>query len=159
MCVCVCMYVCVYIYIILYYMYIYIYIWYTPPKISGTKFVIVMSYVLDISQTYHTISLRNPTHKKQVILIRFWNLWGCHVDLDMRECYTLYIYMNIYIYSYLQAPSMCLHSQRCPELCLTLWPKATTLLTYRPPSPVLAVYRNQLCESFLPPLKFRQEFR
>ena len=42
------------------------------PKISGTKFVIMMSYVLDINQTYYTISLRNPTHKKkQMFLIRF----------------------------------------------------------------------------------------
>ena len=52
-----------------------------------------MSYVLDMSQPYHTISLRNLTHTKQVILIRFWNLWWCHIDLDMRECYTLYIYI------------------------------------------------------------------
>ena len=110
-CVSVCM--CIYIlyYIIYIYMYIYIYIWYTPPKISGTKFVIVMSYVLDISQTYHTISLRNPTHKKQVILIRFWNLWGCHVDLDMRECYTLYIYIWIYIYIFVSSGSIHVSAQ------------------------------------------------
>ena len=32
-----------------------------------------------------------PGTKKHVFLIRFWNLWGCHVDLDMRKCY-IYIY-------------------------------------------------------------------
>ena len=29
---------------------------------------------------------------KNKCFFRFWNLWGCHIDLDMRECYTLYIY-------------------------------------------------------------------
>ena len=43
--------------------YIYIYIYGTPPKISGTKFIIVMSYVLDMSQTYHTISLSKILRK------------------------------------------------------------------------------------------------
>ena len=38
-----------------------------PPKISGTKFAIVMRYVLDVSQPYHTISLRNPRHKKTCV--------------------------------------------------------------------------------------------
>ena len=92
-CVSVCM--CIYIYyIILYNIYIctYIYIWYTPPKISGTKFVIVMSYVLDISQTYHTISLRNPTHKKQVILIRFLEFVGVPCRFGHEGMlYTIYI--------------------------------------------------------------------
>jgi hypothetical protein len=46
------------------YVSLYIYIYGTPPKISGSKFAIVRSYVLDMSQTYHTISLRNPTQKK-----------------------------------------------------------------------------------------------
>ena len=42
---------------------LYIYIYGTPPKISGTKFIIVMSYVLDMSQTYHTISLSKILRK------------------------------------------------------------------------------------------------
>ena len=40
-------------------------VWYAPPaKIGGTEFVMVRSYVLDMNQTYHTISLRHPTHNK-----------------------------------------------------------------------------------------------
>ena len=39
-----------------------------------------------------SISLRNNTHKKHLISIGFWNLWWCHIHLDMRECHTLYIF-------------------------------------------------------------------